>query len=195
MKIGAPSRFSEAHVLWVLYEISKKEPSGRNRISKLTGLGSGSVRTIFERLKKRKLIRSSNGGTRLTESGAAYIEDLNRKVSLKFLKLKEFEKNKAHFCIFVQKPNGRVKTGMIQRDAAVGVGLSGATTLVYNKGVLEMPGFGESVDFAHEFPESNREILESFQFKDGSVLIIGSEESETKAKEAAWVASYTLLDV
>ena len=56
-----------------------------------------------------------------------------------------------------------------------------------------MPGFGEEIVLDKKYPDDSEAILRATKAQDGDVVVMGSEDSNQKAEEAAWIAASTLL--
>ncbi len=192
-KAGAPPKFEDAHVNWVFWKIANRQPMGRKMLVEETGLGEGSLRTILDRLEEYGLVESSRSGRKLTENGKRVLDKLNSLVRIeKAGRLDMTEK--MNNCLAIIKGAGpQVKSGMEQRDAAIKIGRSGATTLIVDEGKLVMPGFDESLVIDDEYPSDAKKIMKLLKPDDGDVIVVGSEDSPQTSEEAAWVAASTLL--
>ena len=83
-----------------------------------------------------------------------------------------------------------IKHGIEQRDAAIMAGAKGATTLIFTKNRLTMPGIKEDVS------KSNASILASLSkliMNEGDVIIIGSADEKIRAELGAKTAALQLL--
>ncbi len=85
---------------------------------------------------------------------------------------------------------GSVKYGLEQRDAAVAAGARGATTLIFTKSGLIMPGTGEDIKKAGS---SITTSLSALSLKEGDVIVIGSADERLKAALGAKAAALELL--
>ena len=83
-----------------------------------------------------------------------------------------------------------IKFGLEQRDAAIMAGAKGATTLVFTKNRLTMPGTGEDVSKSvPSIPAS----LSKLSLNEGDVIIIGSSDEKIRAELGAKTAALELL--
>lgn len=192
-KAGAPPKFNEAHINWVFWKIAANEPMGRKQIVQETGLGEGSIRTILERLDEYGLVNSDRAGRSLTDNGKKVLLRLKQLMKLKILGPLEMTAAENNYGVLVRGAAHEVKSGMEQRDAAISVGKSGATTLTIKKGLLTMPGFNTAIDMTARYPKDSEKILNIFDPEEGDVIVIGSEKDTVGSEEAAWVAASTLL--
>jgi hypothetical protein len=83
-----------------------------------------------------------------------------------------------------------VKYGLEQRDAAITAGAKGATTLVFTKNGLAMPGAKEDVS---ESGSSIIAALSKLNLTEGDVIIIGSADEKIKAEIGVKTAALELL--
>jgi predicted transcriptional regulator len=192
-KAGAPPKFSEAHVNWVFWKIATKEPMGRKMIVEETGLGEGSIRTILDKLDEYGLVKSAKSGRGLSEDGKRVRDRLRQILVVEKIGPLEMTKSQRNAAVLVRGAADSVKSGMEQRDAAIKVGSSGVTTLVVKGGKFIMPGFGEKTDMGKEYPSDMEKVRKILGPKDNDVIVVGSESTNQKSEEAAWIAASTLL--
>jgi len=192
-KAGAPPKFSEAHVNWVFWKISQKQPMGRKMLVEETGLGEGSLRTILIRLEDYGLVDSKKAGRSLTSNGSKVIAKLRQIVRVESIGPLEMTGKPCNCFVLVKRAGRHVKSGMEQRDAAIKAGRSGATTLIIEKSRLSMPGFDKSINIDKQYPKDAEKIKRIADPEESDAIVIGSENDVRKAEEAAWVAASTLL--
>jgi predicted transcriptional regulator len=190
---GAPPKFREAHINWVFWKIAQNQPMGRKMLVQKTGLGEGSLRTILDRLEEYDLVKPSKAGRSLTDNGQRVYRKFSQMIRVE--KLNDLKmSDKVSNCIVLVKGAGEsVMSGMEQRDEAIRIGRTGATTMIVKDGKLIMPGFGSDVDMEKQYPEDAKKIKELFNPEEGDVIVVGSENSYQTSEEAAWVAASTLL--
>ena len=192
-KAGAPPKFKDAHINWVFWKIANRQPMGRKMLVQETGLGEGSLRTILERLEEYDLVTSARAGRALTENGERVFKKLKQLIRMDRLGLLDMTEKNSNCLILVKGASGKVASGMEQRDEAIKVGRSGATTLVIENGRLMMPGFDDKTDLEERYPADSEKIKAYLNPEEGDVIVLGSEETPQSAEEAAWVAASTLL--
>jgi predicted transcriptional regulator len=193
IKAGAPPKFQEAHVNWVFWKISSKQPFGRKALVEETGLGEGSIRTILAKLDEYGLINSSRSGRSLTPDGEKVKERLNRIIKIADIGSLSITKSPYNVAVRVKGGAEKVNTGMEQRNAAIRAGAKGTTTITIKGGSVIIPGFGPDVNVREEYPEDAERLIEILEADDGDAIIIGSEIMRHKADEAAWLGASTLL--
>jgi hypothetical protein len=83
-----------------------------------------------------------------------------------------------------------VKYGLEQRDAAITAGARGATTLMFTKDRLTVPGTGEEVS---ESDSSITAALSKLSPNEDDIIIIGSANGKIKAELRVKTAALELL--
>jgi len=190
----APGRsplFSEAHIVEALEKISNKGNVGRLNLSKDLQLGEGEVRTLVKHLDKEGLIEVSRSGISLSKAGKKLLLDLRNALSPQ-VEVSSSPLTVGLFNVAVQVKGMKtsVRYGLEQRDAAKRAGAEGATTLVFTKNRLIMPGTGEPMS---ETCPSVAVALSKLSLREGDVVIIGSANERFKAGLGAKTAALELL--
>lgn len=188
---GRSPSFAEAHVMKALEEISLQGCVGRLKLSKDLHLGEGEIRTLVKHLKNEGLIEVSNSGISLSPNGRRLLSRLRTLVS-EPLEVPSTPLTVGPFNVAVRVAGTKdsIQYGLEQRDAAVMAGAKGATTLIFTKSRLVMPGTNEDV------PKSNRSALASLSklgLREGDVVIIGSASEKVNAELGARAAAFELL--
>jgi hypothetical protein len=93
------------------------------------------------------------------------------------------------FAIRLRGLDSRVSNGIAQRDEAIKVGASGATTLVFRKGLKFTDGF----DVDESDARAARVLRQDFNLKEGDVLIIGCSPEPGLAMDGAFAAAVLTL--
>jgi predicted transcriptional regulator len=187
----APS-FIEVHVIKALETISAKEGVGRTKLSEILGLGGGATRTLVRHLRNEGLIRVSRYGIVLSKFGEKVFSDLRSRI------IGEIEIPKSpltvgsfNVAVLIRNAAGSVRYGVEQRDAAIKVGALGATTLVFSRSKLIMPGIGEDV-FRNIQPIYDM-LMSQLKPRENDVIIIGSANERRGAEFGAKAAAFELL--
>lgn len=188
---GRPPSFAEAHVVKALEEIGLQGRVGRLKLSKDLHLGEGEIRTLVKHLKNEELIDVSKSGISLSARGRRLLSRLRDFVSEQ-LEIPPTPLTVGPFNIAVRVTGMKdsIKHGLEQRDAAIIAGAKGATTLVFTKNRLIMPGTGEDVS---ENSSSALSSLSRLNLNEGDVIIIGSADEKPKAELGAKMAALELL--
>ena len=191
----APGRtplFTEAHVIKALEEIQAQEQVGRMKLSRILGLGEGTTRTLIKHLKNEKLIKISKSGIELSERGKDLFSILRAEISKEIeIPPSQLTVGAFNVAILVRDVGSAVKYGLEQRDAAIMTGAHGATTLIFSKNKLTMPGVTE--DIFKDNPLIRDVLLSKLKPKENDVIIIGSAEDKRVAEFGAKMAAFELL--
>jgi len=174
--------------------IDAEGPVGRIRLSKITELGEGTVRTLTKHLENKGLIVTSREGITLTEAGRKLTSNLKlfigQETKIPPTALTVGPRNVA---VLVKNASNLVKTGVEQRDAAIKVGALGATTLIFSCGKLQMPLADEDV-----FPKDSKVhnlLISELRPSDNDIVIIGSANDESTAEIGAIAAILETLRI
>ena len=189
---GPSTTFSVAHIFYAL-ELVAEKPIGRNKLAEKLNVGNGAIRTIINHLKDADLIETSKAGCTLTAKGL----NVWKKFKGFFPERGEIERteltNAAHNYAFLVKNSGhKVKSGIEQRDAAIVAGAKRAVVIVSKGGHLSIESVSDNI--AKEFPKAANQILKVVQPEDNDVIVIAGADALQKAKNAAFAASWALLN-
>jgi predicted transcriptional regulator len=191
----APGRepfFMGVHVVKALKTIDAEGPIGRVKLSKTLGLGGGAIRTLVKHLETEGLITISKVGIVLSDSGKKLFFDLKSRIS-KETEVPESSLTVGPYnaAILVKDAANFVKHGLEQRDAAIKVGALGATTLIFSRDKLNMPGTEE--DAFKDNPPIRVELVSKLQPRENDVIIIGSANDKLTAEYGAIAAALETL--
>jgi len=191
----APGRtplFTEAHVIKALEEIEAQGQVGRIKLSKTVGLGEGTTRTLVKHLQKEKLIRISRSGIELSEHGKKLFSALRAGISMEIeIPPSPLTVGAFNVAVLVRDVSSAVRYGLEQRDAAIRTGAHGATTLIFSRNRLTMPGVTE--DVFKDAPSIRDALLSKLKPKENDVIIIGSAGDKRTAELGAKMAALQLL--
>ena len=189
---GPSTTFSVAHIFYALEFVAEK-PIGRTKLSEKLNVGDGAIRTIINHLKDAGLIETSKVGCTLTAKGVS----VWKKIKAFFPKRGEIERteltNAEHNYAFLVKNSGhKVKSGIEQRDAAIVAGAKRAVIIVSKGGHLSIESVSD--DIAKDFPEATNQIIKVIRPEDNDAIIIAGANVLQKAKNAAFAASWVLIN-
>jgi predicted transcriptional regulator len=192
----APGRtpyFVEAHLVKALTFIDAEGPVGRVTLSKTLELGEGTVRTLIKHLEKEGLIKASKSGIVLTNMGRKLCSTLRSSISQP-MHIPESSLTLGTFnvAVLIKGAADAIKTGLEQRDAAIKVGASGATTLIFSKGKLNMPLVEE--DTFSSAPTLRKLLVSKLNPEENDVIIIGSAEDKSTAELGAVAAALETIE-
>jgi predicted transcriptional regulator len=184
----APSRvlsFDIVHVFKTLQLIQENGHVSREKLCQDLGLGEGTIKTLVRHLKMQNLIESTNSGTTMTKKGNSFFSELLSSIPSEISLSKcAITLGKFNYAVLVKQMSSMIKDGIAQRDAAIRMGASGATTLLFkdNKFLIPQTKF-DSLKDEHQLSE---QMIKNLHPQDGDVIIIGSDNySRMKAEFAA----------
>ena len=184
----APSRvlsFDMVHVFKTLQLIQENGHVSREKLCEDLGLGEGTIKTLVRHLKMQNLIESTNAGTTMTKKGNSFFSELLSSIPSEISLSKcPITLGKFNYAVLVKQMSSMIKDGIAQRDAAIRMGASGATTLLFkdNKFLIPQTKF-DSLKDEHQLSE---QMIKNLHPQDGDVIIIGSDNySRMKAEFAA----------
>ncbi len=184
---GAPL-FQPFHLLKALWIVQQKEPLGRAELAELVGVGEGSVRKLLAHMESKGWVRTARQGISLAGPGSSLLDKIG-------LRAKEVHAGnitvaEVDFAVMLKGLARKVVNGIEQRDEAIKVGASGATTLIHTDRLVFSDGFeAEKVD-----KKAARVLRQDFQLAKGDVLIIGCSSDPGKAADGAFAAAVLTLD-
>jgi hypothetical protein len=184
----APSRglsFDAMHVFKTLQLIEQKGHVSRDILCNELSLGEGTIRTLVRHLKMQNLVESSNAGTKMTEKGQLFFSDIKASIPAE-MKLPKCSValGKFNYAVILKKMSSAVKTGIEQRDAAIKIDASGATTLIFRNGKFLLAG--TKLDALKNEHKIRKLLMVGLKPNNEDVIIIGSDNvSEKRAEFAA----------
>ena len=196
----APSRilsFELVHIFKTFQLLDKNEHISRVLLCQELALGEGSVRTLVKHLKMQNLVKSTNGGTRLTEKGKILSSELLQSIPSEDNMPKcSIALGKFNYMILLRKYGFAIKSGIEQRDAAIKIGAVGATTLLYKDHKFIMPGTYDNKNSLQKEPHIVNLLIDKLKPTDDDVMIIGSDNKSLRTAEfgAKNAALFTIMD-
>lgn len=183
----APSRvlsFDVVHVFVALQLIEKSGKTSRNALCDGLALGEGTVKTLIKHLKMNGLVQTSNGGTKMTAKGKGICRGILEAMPAEMpLPKCSVALGTFNYAVLVREFGFAVRSGIEQRDAAIKMGATGATTLIFKEGRFTMPA--STQDSLKKDPAVRKMLSASLRPEEGDVIIIGSAESKKTAELAA----------
>ena len=183
----APSRalsFDAMHVFKTLQLIEQKGHVSRDILCNELSLGEGTIRTLVRHLKMQNLVESSNAGTKMTEKGQLFFSDIKASIPAE-MKLPKCSValGKFNYAVILKKMSSAVKTGIEQRDAAIKMDASGATTLIFRNGKFLLAG--TKLDALKNEQKIRKLLMVGLKPNNEDVIIIGSDGISEKWAEFA----------
>jgi hypothetical protein len=128
------------------------------------------------------LIETSNRGTKMTAKGKGICEGLLLAIPAEMSLPKcSVSLSRFNYAVLVKEFGFAVGLGIEQRDAAIKMGATGATTLLFKDNKFVMPA--NSNDSLKKEPRVRRMLVEKLNPREGDVIIIGSADSNEKTAE------------
>lgn len=183
----APSRtlsFDMVHVFAALQLIEDAGKTSRENLCNELALGEGAVKTLVKHMKMHNLIETSNGGTKMTSKGTGICRELLATMPAELsLPTCSVALGKFNYAILVREFGFAVRSGIEERDAAIKMGATGATTLLFQDDKFVMPA--STQDSLKKEPGIRKMLTEKLKPREGDVVIIGSADSNGKTAELA----------
>ncbi len=166
---------------------------GRQALAQRSGLGEGAVRTVLKKLREDGYADASPSGCFLTPSGKSLYSNLRRKLSpIAILGNTPMTVGETQAALAVRGGGKAMKGGIEQRDSAIRLGASGATTYVIREKKFAIPG--GSSDCEKDFPSKAwARLRRELGPAEGDAVIISGAKEGTTAKLGALAAAVTLL--
>ena len=190
---GPSPSFDRAHVLLAFLAIGGAGLIGRQALANQTGLGGGAVRTVLKRLKEEGYVESDSAGCRLTRSGSRLYSSVQKKISpMVDVKGSELTVGLFQVALAVRSGAATVKGGIEQRDAAIKIGATGATTYVIKSRRFTIPG--GSNDCEKDYPSDVwGKLRKELMPKDRDAVIVCGASDSNSARIGALAAALSLL--
>lgn len=184
---GAPL-FQPFHILKALWHIQQSGPIGRKELSEKLTIGEGTARTLVTFLEGKGWAETSRQGITLSAGGEKLLDSIGLKA--KEVHAGNITVGEVDFALRLRGCATDITDGIAQRDEAIKVGASGATTLVFRKALQFTDGF----DASQTDSRAARVLRQDLDLADGDVLIIGCSPDATKAMDGAFAAAVLTLD-
>lgn len=195
----APSRnlsFGIVHIFKTLQLASVHGHISRSFLCKELSIGEGSVKTLVKHLKMNEMIITSKSGTILTNKGKVILRDLLTLIpSETIIPKSSITLGKFNYCVLLKNSARLVGSGLEQRDEAIKLGATGATTLIFSNGKFLIP---ETEYDALDREDIIRDLLiQKLKPKDNDVILIGSDDDSKITAELATkgAALFTMMSL
>ncbi len=190
---GPSPSFTKAHLILAFLEVGDAGTIGRQALAREIGVGEGAIRTILKKLKGDGYAGANASGCYLTSAGKMVHSRLREKIT-KVITVdgSQLTVGGRQVAVSVRGGAARVRGGIEQRDSAIKVGASGATTYVIRGTKFTIPGGSSNCEKDYPSPVWSR-LRKEFRLRDGEALIISGSSEEMKARLGALSAALTLL--
>lgn len=190
---GPSPSFAAPHILLVFLAISRSNYVGRQSLARQCGLGEGATRTVLKKLINEGWIGVIRSGCYLTRSGKLLAKAIEASVSpLASIPHSGLTMGEHQAALVLRGAGGTVRSGIEQRDSAIRIGASGATTYVMRSGKFTIPGGSSNCE--RDFPDKAWALLKKdLGPRDGDAVILCGAVDEVSARLGALAAATTLL--
>jgi len=189
---GRTASFTEAHVIKALETVDTRKIVGRQKLAEELELGMGTTRTLIDHLKRQTLIKVSRRGITLSQSGEELLSNLRTHIS-KGVEIppSPLTIGAHNIAVLVRNIGDKVKSGVEQRDEAIKMGATGATTLVFSQNELSMPGVEEEV--LKDVPSIRDILMSDLSPQENDVIIMAGADDRRTAEFGAIMSALRLL--
>lgn len=190
---GPSPSFEKPHLVLALIVIGESRIIGRQSLAVRSGLKEGPVRTVLRRFREDGYAETNASGCYLTEKGRSAYGAVRARIS-PFVSLEgsKLTIGARQVAVAVRRGGRAVGTGLEQRDAAVRLDASGATTFVIAGGKFTIPG--GSPDSEADFPSRSWSALgKTLGPRNGDAVVVCGAKDEITAKLGALSAALTLI--
>ncbi len=190
---GPSPTFGSAHLLLAFITVGESGSIGRAALAQKCGLGGGAVRTVLKNLRSMGFVASDASGSHLTSKGREALASVRRRLSVAAVSGESgLTIGEVQVAAVVRGARKKVRSGIEQRDSAIRIGASGATTYVIRNGRFAIPG--GSTDCEHDYPSAEwGEIRGELDPAEGDAVVVCGSEEVTSATLGALSASLTLI--
>jgi len=190
---GPSPSFTRAHFLLAFLTIGTSGMIGRQALAREAGLGEGAARTILGRLRDGGYVDVNASGAFLTKKGKRLLLLLrDRLLPLVSLEESRLTVGNEQAAVGVRGAGRGLGNGITQRDSAIVVGASGATSYAIRGSKFTVPG--GSADCERDFPTGVWKLLRKrLAPRDGDVVIVCGARDSQRAKLGALSAALTLI--
>jgi hypothetical protein len=190
---GPSPSFTGSHILLAFLTIAQSSYVGRKQLALRSGLGEGAARTVLKRLKDKGYVDVIRSGCFLTRDGKRLAASIGSSVrGIIAVPSSELTVGDEQVALVLRSAGNRVSSGIEQRDSAIRIGATGATTYPFRSGKFTIPG--GSLDCEKDYPSPAWSVLKKeLGPKNGDVVILCGGRNEVSARLGVLAAVATLL--
>lgn len=173
----------------LLLALERFGPMGRKHLGDALNLPEGVVRGLVARLQRMGRVEMGQDGCRISPLGE---ESLRAELAQTGIEsLTEFPGESlgigpAVVSAHIRRASHKVRLGIEERDLSIRAGAKGAVTLVYEGGILRMPGVsGDLLGYA---PQAAQTVLSRLDLREGDVVLLVFADNYYRAFEGALLA-------
>ena len=172
--VGNAPNFTKIDILRCFLRFNKN--IGRQELARELELGEGTVRTMLEILKSKKILDSTKKGHFLSRKGNEVLNQIYKSISIpKELRAQEIYPNLKKAGVII-KNIPSLKEVYKFRDLAVKNGADGAMILKFEGGLYALES---------DYKQNYKELEKIFNFKDDDVLVIAFSNKNRYAENGA----------
>jgi len=188
---GPTPSFSAPHLVLIFLTIADGTYVGRAALAQRANLGEGAGRTILKKLRDAGYVDAVRAGCYLTKSGSRVAASLRITMSLVDVPRSDLSMGRCQTALILRGAGMKVKSGLEQRDSAIKIGASGATTYLMKSGRFTIPG--GSGDCEKDYPSTAWTTLrKELTPRNGDAVVLCGAEGEVSARLGAIAAALTL---
>ncbi len=156
-------------------------------------MGEGATRTVLKKLKEKGYVDVIRSGCFLTSAGRQKAKSIESSMSgIASVPHSSLTMGDHQAALVLRDAGGRVGSGIEQRDSAIRIGASGATTYVIQSGRFTIRG--GSANCEKDFPGPAWSVLKrDLRPRSDDVVILCGGRDEVSARLGALAAATTLL--
>jgi hypothetical protein len=138
---GPSPSYAPAQLVLAFLVVGDQGRIGRHALARMSGLGDGAVRTVLKKLRECGYVDVNASGCSLTRTGRKLHDGIRLKIAgAILLERSPLTVGSKQAAVDVKGGALAVRSGIEQRDSAIKVGASGATTYVIKGPKFTMPG-------------------------------------------------------
>ncbi len=190
---GPAPTFAGPHVLLAFLTIAGSAYIGRKTLGARSGFGEGAARTVLKKLKEGGYVDVIRSGCYLTRSGKTLSKSIHSSISeLVDLPPSGLTVGGHQAALLIPGAGRKVHSGIEQRDSAIRIGASGATTYVLRNTKFTIPGGSSNCE--KEFPSPAwSQLRRDLKPGNGDAVVLCGADDEVSARLGALAAAITLL--
>jgi hypothetical protein len=190
---GPTPSFTGPHMLLAFLTIAGSTYVGRQTLAAKSRLGEGATRTILRKLKESGYVDTIRSGCYLTRSGKSLAKSIRLTLSdVVSIPKSDLTMGDNQAALVLRYAGPKVHSGIEQRDSAIRIGASGATTYVMKSGRFTIPGGSSNCE--KDFPSEVWSYLtRELRPKNEDAVILCGAGDEVSARLGALAAAITLL--
>src|SRR6188472_1979491 len=132
------------------------------------------------------LVKSTKSGTRMTQKGKTISLKLFSVIPARTsIQQSSVALGKFNYAVLLKQFGFAIKSGIEQRDAAIKMGATGATTLLFKHNKFVIPSTNGYYDSLEKEPHTAKLLIKRLQAEEGDVIIIGSAVENIRVAELA----------